>query len=454
MSFLNEIPLIGPILMWTLPFLIVLSIVVAIHELGHLMVGRWCGIKAQVYSIGFGKVLWSRTDRHGTKWQLALLPLGGFVKFLGDMDPASAGKVDEEEIPPEERKHAFHNAPLWARTLTVLAGPVANFLLSLVVFFGIALYTGKASDEPVIASIGDLNAEEIGLQPGDRVLEIEGVEIETFTDVVRQLADGHGQTLSATVLREDQRTQISILYQSYPQISDVLADGRALARGMQPGDYLRVIDGQSVASVNDVMTVMAGIEPGKEIVVEVVREGVDKSFTLVPEIRMRRDHVTGEEKPLPTLGISMRSVQGLRSIPEPVGVGEAAEAAVASVWRIISNTVVYIDQMLFHDATTDHLSGPIGIAKHSANAAQMGLPNLIQLIAFISTAIGLLNLFPIPVLDGGHLMFYLWEAIRGKPTNAKVVEYGSMAGLSLLLLLMVFVTFNNDLGLGAWFSQD
>ena len=156
MELLNSIPLIGPILFWVLPFVIVLSIVVAIHELGHLMVGRWCGIKAEVYSIGFGKVLWSRKDKHGTVWQVALLPFGGFVKFLGDMDPASAGQVDDSEMDPAERKHAFHNAALWKRALTVLAGPVANFLLSIIIFFGIALYSGKASDEPVIAELGDL----------------------------------------------------------------------------------------------------------------------------------------------------------------------------------------------------------------------------------------------------------------------------------------------------------
>ncbi|MEM1161182.1 MAG: site-2 protease family protein, partial [Pseudomonadota bacterium] len=138
MDLLQSIPLIGPLLGWVLPFLIVLSIVVAIHELGHLMVGRWCGIKAEVYSIGFGKVIWSRADKHGTVWQIAVLPLGGYVKFLGDMDPASAGQVDDSEIPPEERRHAFHNAALWKRTLTVLAGPVANFILSIVVIAGLA----------------------------------------------------------------------------------------------------------------------------------------------------------------------------------------------------------------------------------------------------------------------------------------------------------------------------
>ncbi len=454
MAFLNDIPLIGPILIWIVPFLLVLSVVVAIHELGHLMVGRWCGIKAEVYSIGFGKVLWSRVDKHGTQWQVAALPLGGFVKFLGDMDPASAGHVKDEEIPPEDRKHAFHNAPLWARTFTVLAGPVANFLLSIAIFFGLALYTGKLTDEPVVGSIGDLAPQEIGFQPGDRILEINGVTVEKFSDVIHVLTKEHGKTLSATVMRQDQRTELSVLYQNYPQIADVLSDGRALARGMQPGDFIHEIDGNPIATVADVMEVMANVEPGKEILVRVEREGVEKSFSLVPEIRVRRHHVTGEDTPLPTLGIAMTNVQGLRPITEPVGVGEALEAGRVPSGKIITDTLVYIKQMVFHDATTDHLSGPIGIAKHSANAASQGLPSLIYLLAFISTAIGLLNLFPIPVLDGGHLMFYLWEAIRGKPTHRKIVEYGSMAGLSLLLLLMVFVTFNNDLGLGAWFAQD
>ena len=131
--------LIGPVLGWVIPFVVVLSVVVAIHELGHLMVGRWCGIRAEVYSIGFGKVLWSRMDRHGTVWQVALLPFGGYVKFLGDMDPASAGQVDDSELAPQDRAYAFHNAALWKRALTVLAGPVANFILSIIIIFGLAL---------------------------------------------------------------------------------------------------------------------------------------------------------------------------------------------------------------------------------------------------------------------------------------------------------------------------
>ena len=183
MEFLNSIPLIGPVLYWVLPFIVVLSIVVAIHELGHLMVGRLCGIKAETYSIGFGKVLWSRVDKYGTKWQIAALPFGGFVKFLGDMDPASAGHADDDEIPAEDRKHAFHNAPLWARTLTVSAGPVANFILSLIIFFGIAFYIGQASNEPVIDGFSDDKVASAGLEVGDRVLMVGETEIEDFAGV-------------------------------------------------------------------------------------------------------------------------------------------------------------------------------------------------------------------------------------------------------------------------------
>ena len=162
MEFVNSIPLIGPVLFWVLPFLVVLSIVVAIHELGHLMVGRWCGIHAEVFSVGFGKVLWSRTDKHGTQWQIAALPLGGYVKFLGDMDPASAGQVDDSQLSESDRHRAFHNAALWKRAATVVAGPVANFILSFAIFFGLALHIGLQENLSVLHDghfYCDLNAQ-------------------------------------------------------------------------------------------------------------------------------------------------------------------------------------------------------------------------------------------------------------------------------------------------------
>lgn len=455
MELLNSIPLIGPVLFSVLPFVVVLSIVVAVHELGHLMVGRWCGIRAEVYSIGFGKVIWSRMDSHGTKWQVALLPFGGYVKFLGDMDPASAGSVDDDELAPEDRKFAFHNAALWKRTLTVLAGPVANFILSIAIFFGIAMYMGKASDAPVVADLGNLATAEIGLAPGDRVLRVGETDIETFADIVNNLTRTNGVPTPVRLERDGREQTVTVRYAIPALIADARADGVALAAGMRPGDTVIAVNGTEIISARQLQLFVADVAPDTPVTFTVQRsedEVLDITFT--PDLVNRAHPETGVVGPVPTMGVVLPSGGGL--VPETVSatVGEAGEAAVMRVWRVVSDTVVYIREMLFAGATTSHLSGPIGIAKHSSNAASQGVIYLIQFVAFVSTAIGLFNLFPIPVLDGGHLVFYLIEAIRGRPTNGAIVRYGSVAGLSLLLLLMVFVTFNNDLGLGAWLSQD
>ena len=453
MELIGGIPLVGPVLSWTIPFLIVLSIVVAVHELGHLLVGRWCSIKAEVFSIGFGKVLWSRTDRQGTRWQVAALPLGGYVKFLGDMDPASAGKADDSEIAPEERRHAFHNAALWRRTLTVLAGPVANFLLSIVIFFALGLAAEKPSDEPVIAAIqADRQDDVVGLEAGDRVLSVGGVDTATFGEVIDALSRTNGAPTEAAVERDGRVVTIEVRYVSPPVVTGLTADGAAVGAGIRPNDRLLVVAGQPVASAREVQLAIAALPAGEPVEFRVRRDGEVLDLTLTPKLRERVHPRTGELEVIPFLGISMADT-GVEPIMLPSTIGDAAEYAVLRVWRIIADTVLYIREMLFHGADTSQLSGPIGIAKHSADAASQGWLQFLFFVAFVSTAIGLLNLFPIPVLDGGHLVFYLAEAIRGKPNNETVVRYGTMAGLSLLLLLMVYVTFNNDLGLGAWLDQ-
>jgi regulator of sigma E protease len=453
MELIGAIPLIGPILMWILPFLVVLSIVVAVHELGHLLVGRWCGIRAEVFSVGFGKVLWSRTDRLGTRWQVAALPLGGYVKFLGDMDPASAGKADESDIAPQDRRHAFHNAALWRRTLTVLAGPVANFLLSVVIFFALGLAGEKPSDEPVIALINAERQEDVaGLQAGDRVLSVAGVETATFAEVIDALSRTNGAPTDVVVERDGRRLGVEARYISPPIVTGLSADGAAVGAGIRPNDRLLEVGGTPVASAREVQLAIAALPQGEPVSFVIRRDGEALDLTLTPKLRERVHPQTGETEVIPFLGISMADA-GVAPIMLPSTVADAASYAVLRVWRIIADTVLYIREMLFHGADTSQLSGPIGIAKHSADAASQGGLQFLFFVAFVSTAIGLLNLFPIPVLDGGHLVFYLAEAIRGRPNNETVVRYGTMAGLSLLLLLMVYVTFNNDLGLGAWLDQ-
>ena len=449
MELISGIPVLGPFV----SFVIVLSIVVAIHELGHLMVGRWCGIRAEVFSIGFGKVLWSRRDRHGTVWQVAMLPFGGFVKFLGDMDPASARQADDSELRPEDRAYAFHNAALWKRTLTVAAGPVANFLLSLIIFFGLALQSDKYSDLPVIGSI-DADARGIvGFAEGDRILAVNGTETPDFPSAVRLLNEASGAPVEAVVERDGRRITTEVTYATPPLITDLSATGAAIAAGLRPGDIIVEINGSPIASSRELALRATSMSVDGPSAVRIDRDGELLDFEITARLVTRENPETGLVEPVPTLGVMLGEI-GMHPPMEPTTLSDAANYAVGAVWRIVSDTVLYIHQMLFKGADTGALSGPIGIAKHSADAAKAGGLALLQFVAFVSTAIGLLNLFPIPVLDGGHLLFYLTEAIRGKPASETIVKFGTMAGLSLLLLLMVFVTFNNDLGLGDWLSQN
>ena len=453
MELINSIPVIGPFVATVLPFLICLSIVVAIHELGHLMVGRWCGIKAEVYSVGFGRVLFSRRDSQGTVWQIALWPLGGFVKFVGDMDPSSSRRASDEELPPEKRPYAFHNAALWKRTLTVAAGPAINFLLSMLIFFFIALSLPKSSNEPVIAGIAPESTGVSGLQAEDRVLSVGGVETPDFSTVLRELQRTNGAEIMAVVERDGQTIDTRVRYVTPPRITGVSSSGAAMAAGIIPGDMILAINGEEVASSRHLILMGVDFKVGEEVTVRIDRDGELMDFSLAPRFVERAHPDTGELMPLPTMGV-MLGEQGISPLTASTTLSDAAYFAVTRVWSIVTDSLNYMNQMLFKGATTDHLSGPIGIANHSADAAKAGVVNFIMFIAFVSTAIGFMNLLPIPILDGGHLMFYLAEAISGRPANETVVRYGTLAGFSLLILLMVFVTFNNDLGLGELLAQN
>jgi len=443
MEFLADLPLIATLTGTVIPFLVVLSVVVFVHEFGHYIVGRWCGIGAEVFSIGFGRKLFGWTDRRGTHWQVAILPLGGYVKFTGDMDPASAGRADETGMSEAERAASFHRAALWRRAATVFAGPFANFLLSVVIFAGLAMVVGRASDTPVIAGIEAEAPAGIGFQPGDRVLSIAGAPVEDFGDILDGLYRSDGQAVPALVERDSRRREVTVSYRSPPQI-DAVSPGMAAARaGLIPGDVIQRIDGEPIASFYALQMMTTRIEPGAEVTVEILRNGRAMTFAFTPEIMERPHPVTGERVALPTLGV--RSGGGTGLVPRMEGVGpvEAVGLGVGQTWTIITTTVTFVGDMLFANADTSQLGGPIRIAEISGDSAERGASSLIWLIATLSTSIGLINLFPIPVLDGGHLMFYAIEAVRGRPLGENWLQMGNAIGLALVLSLMVFATYND-----------
>jgi regulator of sigma E protease len=430
-----------------IPFLIVLGIVVFVHEFGHYIIGRWCGIRAEVFSIGFGKTLWSRIDRRGTRWQVAALPLGGYVKFVGDMDPASAGRADDADLSPGERREAFHNASLWRRTLTVAAGPVANFLLSVVIFAGLVLWGGQPVDEPVIGSVHNEVSERVGFQAGDRVLSVAGEEVESFADVIDKLAEAEGQPTTATVERDGDVREVSVTFRRAPRIVEIVPGMPAARVGLMPGDVILEMDGKPIQTWRELAVAVAEKPTGVPIDMKVRRGGETLDMQIEPEVVEREHPVTGETEPIPTLGVRGDVLAGIQPQREPMPVHRALVRGVDETWRIISGTMIYIGDMIFQGADTSQLGGPIRIAEVSGDAAQQGFMSFVWLIAVLSTSIGLINLFPIPVLDGGHLMFYLVEFLRGRPVGESAMRIGTMVGLSLVILLMVFATYNDLLRL-------
>jgi regulator of sigma E protease len=350
-------------------FVIVLGVLVFVHELGHYLAARWRGVRVDVFSIGFGQALKSWTDRHGTIWKIAWIPLGGYVRLHGQERPQD---VPDNVRATWIRGQTFHDKPVLSRAIIVGAGPAANFLLAMVVFAGLYLTVGRPVTLPVIGSVvPDSPAARAGLMVKDRVLSIRGEPTATFEDLQRIVTEHPGQTLPMVVERDGQQRDISVTTDS------------------------RVSGFRQVG--------LLGVRGG------------------VTEYR----HV---------------------SVPAAVWGG------IRQTWIITAETFNGLGQMISGTRGTEELGGPLRIAQLSGQVAQLGIPSLVSFIGLLSVNLGLINLFPIPVLDGGHLMFYLAEALRGRPLSARAQEYGFRAGLAVLACLFVFATWNDltHLGIVRW----
>ncbi|MEM0924071.1 MAG: RIP metalloprotease RseP [Pseudomonadota bacterium] len=442
MSFLFDIPVIGGVLGTVIPFLLLLGIVVFVHEYGHYIVGRWCGIKAEVFSIGFGKRIYGWTDRHGTVWQVAILPLGGFVKFVGDMDPAGAQKSDEG-LSEEDRRHAFHNASIRARALTVVAGPVANFLLSIVLFAGIAFALGQASDAPVVGDADPNFAETLPFEAGDRILKVGDEPVSTWPEAIAALQRGNGVETDVQILRDGVQEIVTTSYRHEPIVAQIQPGFPAAQAGITVGDRIVSVNGDDVESFHELRIVTAELPLNTEIEVEVDRAGEAMTFRFTPDVVTRMHPDTDELVEQATMGVSAPAFGGLSASLEPRSFGSAVVYGFDRTLGVIVTTMTFLGDMIFTNADTSQLGGPIGIAQISAAQAEAGLVHFISLVALLSTSIGLLNLFPIPILDGGHLLFYAVEAVRGRPLGERWMNAAMAVGLSLVLLLMGFATYND-----------
>lgn len=425
-----------------LSFVVALSIIVFVHEFGHYIVGRWSGIKAEVFSIGFGPALWSRMDRHGTRWQVAAIPLGGYVKFLGDANAASAG-ADEEtlaHLSEEERRHTMHGAPLWARAATVFAGPAFNFVLSIVVFAAMTFVSGVATEGPQIASLRPL-PQVNELQPGDRILAVAGIETPDYAalaDAVEKLPPS--ATVEYRVLRDGREITVTGPTLMPPIVMSVQPRSAAQDAGLMPGDVIVSANGQPVARLTDLQTMIRSGE-GAPITLDVWRDGTVFQTTLTPRPR-----------PVPTEdgGLETAWLIGITSSfffepatrhPGPI---EALGIGVSQTWGIIESTFTGIASIISGAISSCNINGPIAIAQATGTAASAGLDSFVWMIAALSTAIGLVNLFPIPVLDGGHLVFHAYEWATGRPPSERFMNVAMAFGLAVVLTLMLF-GLTNDL---------
>jgi regulator of sigma E protease len=424
-------------------FLIALMIIVAVHELGHYWMGRICGIHAAVFSLGFGPTLVRRRDRHGTLWQIAALPLGGYVKFLGDADGASA-RPDEATLAglsSNEMRHTLHGAPLWARMLTVIAGPAANIALTAVLLAGMILWQGVASDPPAVGSLRTVTGFADGLKPGDVITSVNGTPTPDLAAlVVATQALPPLPEVSYGVLRGGQARTVVDTHPVPPLVLDVQPKSAALDAGIQPGDLVTALNGVPVHSFGEMPAIVAA-QDGAPLQVTLLREGKTLDLTLTPR---RRDLPDGNG------GFETRWLIGLTggALFDPAtrtpGLIETAQMAGAATWGLITTNISGMGHVLTGAISTCNLSGPIGMAEVVGQAARSGFSAFVQILAIVSLAVGIMNLLPIPVLDGGHLMFHIYEVVFRRPPSNGAMQLLTTLGLALLLGLMVFAL-SNDL---------
>jgi len=441
------LPEFGGLFMTLLAFVAALSVIVAIHEYGHYIVGRWCGIKADVFSLGFGPVLLSRVDKHGTRWQLAALPLGGFVKFKGDGDAASATHDDSvDAMPPAERRQTMLGAPLWARTLTVAAGPAFNFALSILVFGSVMMFQGQVAEPLRVGDLRDLPvSESVTLQEGDELISIAGIampdwesrEGDRFNDFIEALPEE--SLLDYRVRRDGREMTVQGPHPMPPLVVQLAPRSAAYETGLKQGDVIVAVAGQDIAVFDELRDVIESSN-GATANLTVWRDGTLLDYDLTPK-RVDEPRPEGGFETNWRIGIAGGLAFELAT--ERKGPGAAFSDAVAQTYAVVEGSISGLYHMVTGAISSCNMSGPIGIAEVSGAMASQGLDSFIWFIAVLSTAVGLLNLFPIPVLDGGHLVFYAYEAVRGRPPSDKALRVMMTVGLTLVLSLMVFALFND-----------
>lgn len=415
-------------------FVVALSVIVAIHEYGHYIVGRWSGIHAEVFSIGFGPVLYARTDKRGTVWQVAALPFGGYVKFLGDANAASVGQAELTE--PVDPRRTMAGAPLWARTATVAAGPIFNFVLAILIFAGFVMYNGKPVEPITFANDYSLPASlQSDLQPGDEILSIGGIPLGD-----ERLADlPVVPVIDYEVRRKGAVITVDGPYLIPPRVDGLAPRSAADEAGLKIDDVIVGINGAEVYAFEQIVTFVTEAA-GDPLSLTVWRDGEIKEFTLAP----RRSDLPLREGGFETRWlIGITGTQFFEEAVEFVSPWAALKQGTSELWWRITTSLSGLWHIITGSISTCNLSGPVAIAQASGSMASQGGTSFVLFIGMLSAAVGLLNLFPIPVLDGGHLVFYAYEAVaRRKPTE-RALQVLMFGGLTLVGSLMIFALLND-----------
>ncbi|EBA11006.1 Protease ecfE, putative [Roseobacter sp. CCS2] len=435
------VPMFGNFAFMIVAFVVALSVIVAIHEYGHYIVGRWCGIHADVFSLGFGPVIYSRMDKRGTKWQIAALPLGGYVKFMGDANAASVGS--DGAVSEVDMRRTMMGAPLWARTATVAAGPVFNFVLAIAIFAGSIMYQGRSAEPLTFGEPRPLPASYASdLRQGDVMVAVEGV---LFNDPDRegQMSDfvPLQERLDYTVLRDGDELTIKGPYYFPAAVASVSPRSAADDADIKINDVITAINGDTIFAFTQVQEVVLAAD-GAPLEFEIWRDGETLTKTIAP----RR-----VDLPTPEGGFETRWLIGITGTiffdeeTVSVGVVEATRLGAEGLWNTVTTSLSAMQHILFGQISTCNLSGPVGIAETSGSMAEQGAQSFIWFIGALSAAVGLINLFPIPVLDGGHLVFYAYEAVTRRKPSDRAVQVFMFVGLSLILSLMMFTILNDTI---------
>ena len=431
-------------------FLFLITVVVFFHELGHFSVARFFGTRVETFSIGFGPAIVKWTDRKGTLWKISWIPLGGYVKFFGDADGASTpDREATARMNAADRKVAFPYKPLYQRALIVAAGPIANFILAIVILSGIFMIHGKGIVAPVVGKVAAHSAAEAaGIRTGDRIVSIDGTNVDSYTEIDQIVGLSAGQRLPIMLDRGPTRMTVWATPREItitdpfkntmkvgdlgfdpplPPVIDTVQPGSAAERaGLKNGDRFVSIAGHPIVGFDDVSPIVSK-SAGKSLEIVVRRGSALVTVHATPQLN-------DEKKGM--LGIQFVAAGHLVRLGPVAAVGASVDeigTMLSTTWRALTHS----------PSGARQLSGVIGIAKLSGQVAEVSLLALIQLVALLSVSIGLVNLFPIPLLDGGHLLYYACEGVLRRPLSERAQDVGFRLGLAVVLGIFLLATWND-----------